>query len=164
MMRDHFSIKKDIKLIVADVDGTLTDGSIYMSEKGDAMKKFNAKDGLSFQYLKRQGYKTALLSASKHRQIVHDRARMLGVDLIYVGEQSKAEIIEQWCNELGISPRNVAYIGDDWNDIPPMKLVGFSCCPADADPQVKTVADQVLELKGGAGCFREMASRFFLDL
>ena len=157
-------LKKSIKFIIADVDGTLTDGGIYISEKGDAMKKFNAKDGSSFRYLMDQGYHVGIISASLHSQIVLERAKMFGVKLVYVGQNSKVNVMDQWCDDLGISPRQVAFIGDDINDIAVMKLVGFSCCPSDADPQVKSVADVTLDTAGGRGCFREMANRFFLDI
>ncbi len=153
----------EIRLVVADVDGTLTDGGIYMTEKGDHFKRFHARDGLGAKLLRRKGYLFALLSHSLAPQVVLDRAKMLGCDLVHVGREPKLETLRQWCQQLGIELRQVAYIGDDLNDLEAMRAVGFTACPADAIEAVRQEAHVVLRQGGGQAAFREWLDRYFLD-
>lgn len=152
----------EIQLLVLDVDGTLTDGGIYISEKGDEMKKFNTKDGMGIKKLMKTGVEVAFLSASISKKIVHYRAAMLGVRYCYAGNADKEEILNQWLDELDIGFENVAFIGDDINDAKVMQQVGLSACPSDALAEVKNIANIVLEKKGGQGCVREFIDRVFV--
>jgi YrbI family 3-deoxy-D-manno-octulosonate 8-phosphate phosphatase len=146
-----------IKLVVSDVDGTLTDGGIYIDSNGVQSKKFNAKDGIGFKLLQQQGIKTALLSASHNDTIVHARAKMLNIDLVYVGFENKLEILKGWAKELNIAPDQIAFIGDDINDLDCIKWCRYSACPADAHEEVQAYAQIVLDNMGGYGAFREFA-------
>ena len=149
---------KSVKLVLLDVDGTLTDGGMYFTENGDQIKKYNTKDGMAIKNNQRENLSFGIISHGHKLKMVKDRAELLGIEHIYVGQESKTVILDQWCGELGITPEEVAYIGDDINDIEIMSKVGVAVCPADAVNAVKKVADIILKKNGGAGCVRE-----FLD-
>ncbi|MEQ9439126.1 MAG: HAD-IIIA family hydrolase [Cyclobacteriaceae bacterium] len=150
-----------IRLIVLDVDGTLTDGGIYITEQGDEFKKFNAKDGMAMKRLIRKGLPVAFISASHSSRSVQRRAEMLGVEYCYVGQEPKTRILEGWMKTLGIHYQEILFMGDDINDLEVMQQVGISACPADASPTIRAMADIVLERNGGNACFRELVDRFF---
>jgi len=150
-----------IKLIVADVDGTLTDGGMYIGDSGEEFKKFNTKDGMGFKILIKQGYKVGVISASHSKKTVLKRAEILGMQYYYVGNENKTLVIEEWMKGMDIGYEAVAYIGDDINDLEIIEKAGFSACPADAVAIIKERVNIVLEKKGGEGCFREMVDRFF---
>ncbi|MGB3585490.1 MAG: HAD-IIIA family hydrolase [Tunicatimonas sp.] len=150
-----------IRLLVLDVDGTLTDGGIYITDKGDAFKKYNAKDGMAIKRLNRQGMPVAFISASHSAKNVEHRAQMLGVEYCYVGSEPKTQILEGWMKTLGIQYSEVLFMGDDINDREVMQKVGVSACPADASPAIREIADIVLERRGGDACFRELVDRYF---
>jgi len=152
----------NIKLIVLDVDGTLTDGGIYITESGEQFKKFNAKDGLGVQSAANRGYIVGIISHSKSNGMIHRRAEMMGVQKCYVGDVPKLEVLKTWCEELDLRLDEVAYLGDDLNDLEIIEAVGVSACPADAMPKVIEHCDVVLSKKGGEGCVREFLDRFFL--
>ncbi|MEM6843033.1 MAG: HAD hydrolase family protein [Bacteroidota bacterium] len=150
-----------IRLIVLDVDGTLTDGGIYVTEKGDSFKKYNAKDGMAISKLIRRGLPVAFISASLSTNTVTLRAKMLGVEYCYVGHAPKTQILEGWMKTLDIQYSEILFMGDDINDREVMQKVGISACPADASPAIREVADIVLERRGGDACFRELVDRYF---
>jgi len=152
---------ENIKLIVADVDGTLTDGGMYIGDSGEEFKKFNTKDGMGFKILIKQGYKVGVISASHSKKTVLKRAEILGMQYHYVGNENKTLVIEEWMREMKIGYEAVAYIGDDINDLDLIKKAGFTACPADAVEIVKERVDVVLQKKGGEGCFRELVDRYF---
>lgn len=152
----------DIKMLALDVDGVMTDGGMYYTEKGDELKKFNTKDGMALIKLAESGLTTALISSGINDHIIKERGKRLQVSYIYVGTWKKLEILEKWCSELKISLAQVAYIGDDINDLEVISAVGLSACPADAVYAVRMKADVVLEKKGGEACVREFAERFLL--
>ncbi len=153
-----------IKLLVLDVDGTLTDGGIYIDATGMQSKKFNVRDGMGITLLNERGVPTALLSHSRSVKILEERARMLRIDRVYSGKEPKLDVLERWLVELGISFEQVAYIGDDVNDMEILEKVGFSACPHDAHFSLIKVVDVVLQRKGGHGCVREFIDRFLLSL
>jgi 3-deoxy-D-manno-octulosonate 8-phosphate phosphatase (KDO 8-P phosphatase) len=150
-----------IKLIVLDVDGTLTDGGVYITEQGDEFKKYNTKDGMAIKRLLKKGKQVAFLSASSSQMTVRKRADMLGVKLCYVGKESKLKVLKQWLTELNLSYEQVLFMGDDLNDLDIMQSVGVSACPADAAPPVREAAQLVLTRKGGDACFRELVDLYF---
>lgn len=149
---------KNIKLVVLDVDGTMTDGGMYYTESGDQIKKFNAKDGLAIKRRAAEGLKFGIISHAFRSEAIAQRAKLLSIEKVYVGQEKKSEILNAWCTELGISLSQVAYIGDDINDIDVMEKVGFAACPADSVKEIKKIAHVVLSHKGGDACIRE-----FLD-
>lgn len=150
--------KPEIKMLLTDCDGCLTDGGMYYSEKGDELKKFNTRDGMGFGLLRKQGVITGIIT-SESVDLNRRRAEKLKLDILEAGCKDKAATIKKLCEQYGIVPENVCYIGDDINDIEAIKMVGFGCCPADAMPDVKAVADYVTVVKGGEGVIREVVSK-----
>lgn len=151
-------------LLALDIDGVLTDGGMYFTQNGDEFKKFNTKDGLAIIRLVQSGKQVAFISSGTNDNIIRNRAEFLGVQRVYVGTWKKREIIEKWCDELKISLAEVAYIGDDINDMEVIQTVGFSACPADAAYQVRQSVHIILESKGGQGAVREFIERFIMPL
>ena len=145
----------NIKFLVLDVDGVMTDGGMYYTESGDQFKKFNTKDGMAIKVAQNKGYHVAFLSSGSTEHIVQNRAKTLGVDRVYVGSRPKLQVLIEWCRELELSMENVAYVGDDINDLEVMDAVGFSGCPADAVEAVKLKANVILTRNGGNACIRE---------
>jgi 3-deoxy-D-manno-octulosonate 8-phosphate phosphatase (KDO 8-P phosphatase) len=152
------------KFLALDIDGVLTDAGMYYTESGDEFKKFNAKDGLAIKTLTAAGFQVGFVSSGINSTIIENRAALLGVQKIYVGTWKKAEIIEQWCKELNIGFENIAYIGDDTNDLPAIAKCGFTACPADAADAVKQQVDIILSLKGGDGCVREFVEKYIMEI
>ena len=150
-----------IKMIVLDVDGTLTDGGIYVLDCGEEMKRFHVKDGMAIARLRQRGYAFGLLSGSKSERAIRKRAKDLGIEHVYVGAGDKRTVLAGWLDQIGISSEEVLYMGDDLNDITIMEYCGVSACPADAATPVRAIADIVTERRGGDACFRELADRFF---
>jgi YrbI family 3-deoxy-D-manno-octulosonate 8-phosphate phosphatase len=155
---------KNIKLLVLDVDGTLTDGGVYITEKGDEFKKFNTKDGLAIRYLTKNNFQIGIISASISKEIVKYRANMLGIQHLYIGEKNKLEILTEWIKKLNINFENVAYVGDDVNDLSVIQKVGLSACPADAVDAVKKQCHIVLQRNGGDACVREFIEKEIADI
>ncbi|MEN9521756.1 MAG: hypothetical protein RL065_133 [Bacteroidota bacterium] len=155
---------KNIKLLVLDVDGTLTDGGVYITEKGDEFKKFNTKDGLAIRYLTKNNFQVGIISASISKEIVKYRANMLGIQHLYIGEKNKLEILTEWLKKLNINFENVAYVGDDVNDLSVIQKVGLSACPADAVNAVKKQCHIILQRNGGDACVREFIEKEIADI
>ncbi len=155
------NIKEEIKFIAIDVDGTLTDGGVYITENGDEFKKFNTKDGIAIKRLIKKGFQIGIISASISKKIVFRRAEMLGVKHCYVGNEDKTKVLNNWLENYGWNFSQAAFLGDDINDYKIMKKVGLAVCPADAVYKIKEISDVVLENKGGHACLREFADRFF---
>lgn len=149
--------KKDLpKLILLDVDGTLSDGGMYYTENGDQMKKFNVKDGfIIYRLVKRQNVRFGLISSGSTGNIMRKRAETLGIQHLYFGTRPKVDVIEEWLAELAIGWQDLAYVGDDLNDLEVIKKAGISACPADATLRVRQHADVILRRDGGRGCVRE---------
>lgn len=149
--------KKQIKLFLCDVDGTLTDGGMYYSETGDELKKFNTRDGMGFQLLREAGIKTGIIT-SENTKIVENRAKKLKMDFLRQSKRDGGKVASavEICDELGITLDEVAYIGDDVNCFELLSCVGFKACPADAVKKVKDIDGiRIMSLKGGQGCVRE---------
>lgn len=144
-----------IKLFTTDVDGTMTDACMYYAENGIELKKFNFRDGMGFKLLRDAGIKTAIIT-SENTPIVKKRADKLKVDYLSMGNWTKLDFVKSICKELKISLDEVAYIGDDINDIELLTAVKYKACPSDAVKKVKSIKDIiVLENKGGDGAVRE---------
>lgn len=154
---------KNIKLLILDVDGTMTDGGIYIDEEGRQSKKYNAKDGYGIMMAGKQGIEVGIISHSKSAPMVVKRAAMIGIRNCYVGPEPKAQILKQWCEENGWDKNEVAFIGDDLNDLDIMEEVGFTACPSDAVEKIKNYVDLVLTKKGGEGCIREFIDQYLLS-
>jgi len=144
-----------IELLVFDVDGCLTDGSITYSENGDEIKSFSVKDGLAISTWIRMGKKAAIITGRRSK-IVERRAKELGLNYLFQGVHNKDEVLEGIRKELGIKYENIAAIGDDLNDSKMLSSVGKSFTPADGSEYIKNICDVVLYTDGGKGAVREM--------
>ena len=144
---------------VCDVDGTLTDGRIFMTGAGDPLRAFSTRDGLGVQLLQSASVRVAWLTATTRGGSTQQRARMLGIpdDHVDVGTGDKGPRFTSLCQAIGLAPERVVYIGDDLNDLPAMHRAGLAACPADAHPTVREAVDIVLRTPGGHGAFRELA-------
>lgn len=147
---------KDIRLVIFDIDGVMTDAGMYYTEAGDEFKKFNAKDGMAVRRLKQRGVHTGIISHGFNSNLIRRRAERLHISHIEVSQVPKKETLQHWCKELNIQPSQVCFIGDDLNDEDIINAVGFSACPADAVDEVKEMVHVVLQKKGGEGCVREL--------
>ena len=146
---------KAIKILATDVDGTLTDGGMYYTTKGDVMKKFHARDGMGVNLLKRRNIPTVLITKEMN-SINKKWAKNMNIKKVYEGIQEKEKLVKTLCNQFKIKTEEICYIGDDVNDIELMKNVGLSACPADANYIVKKESDIILKIQGGKGALREM--------
>jgi YrbI family 3-deoxy-D-manno-octulosonate 8-phosphate phosphatase len=148
---------KQIKLVLTDNDGVLTDTGVYYSDQGEMLKRFSIRDGMGVERLRNlanieTGIITGELSGS-----VKKRADKLNIKELFLGVKDKHLLLGGMLKRKNFSPENIAYIGDDVNDIDLIKLVGFSASPSDAMLDVRNIVDYVCEEKGGHGAFREFA-------
>ena len=144
-----------IKLFATDVDGTMTDAGMYYTEDGIELKKFNFRDGMGFKLLREAGIKTAIIT-SETSAMVKKRADKLKVDYLSMGSWEKLDFVKNICKDLDITLDEVAYVGDDINDIELLQSVKYKACPNDAVKKVKEIEDIIiLENKGGEGAVRE---------
>jgi 3-deoxy-D-manno-octulosonate 8-phosphate phosphatase (KDO 8-P phosphatase) len=151
------------KLVVTDVDGVLTDGGIYYSERGEAMKRFSVRDGMGVERLRNDGVETAIMTR-ENSPIVARRADKLGLRLVYLGVHDKEGMLPRLLadgdNGAGLDVSQLAYIGDDVNDLGIMEAIaarGLVAAPADAMPEVLRGAHLACARAGGAGAFRDFA-------
>ena len=151
-----------IKLFVTDADGVLTDGTMYYTESGDEFKKFNTRDGGGLMLLQFAGIKTAIVT-SEETKMVENRAKKLQVDALIQGSKNKLQALSQLLNQFSLQNEEVAYIGDDINDIPIIREVGFSIAVADATREIIKIADYIIQAPGGKGAVRE-AAELILDV
>ena len=143
-----------IKLLALDVDGVLTDGSIYISPAGEVFKGFNAKDCMGISCALRSGLQIAVITG-RQSPIVERRCEELGITLLQQGVKDKRLALEQMAQKLGLVREEIAYMGDDLNDIPAFKASGLNLVPADAAIEVMAVADIITKASGGRGAVRE---------
>ncbi|MFR8584501.1 MAG: KdsC family phosphatase [Thomasclavelia ramosa] len=143
-----------IKLLIMDVDGTLTDGKIYMSNNGEIMKAFSIKDGYMISHLKDYEIIPVILTG-RTSKIVQNRAEELQIHQIYQGISNKADFLTKIMEDNKVCKENVAYIGDDDNDIECMKKCGLVGCPKDASIGVISIADFISPNRGGNGAVRD---------
>lgn len=152
-----------IKIFLTDCDGCLTDGGMYYSEKGDELKKFNTKDGMGLSLLRQQGIVTGIITG-EDVEIVRRRATKLKMDEVHCGIQNKLEKVKEICAKYGCTLDNVAYVGDDINDVEVLQAVGLACSVANAVPKAKNVADYVTQKCGGDGAIREIINEFWVNI
>ncbi|HKW86617.1 MAG TPA: HAD-IIIA family hydrolase [Nitrospiraceae bacterium] len=147
---------KHIRLFATDVDGVLTDAGMYYSESGDELKKFNTRDGMGIKLLQRAGLITALITMEETKLVIR-RAEKLAIPEVHQGARDKLAVLRDLAAKHGLTLQEVAYIGDDVNDLEALKAVGFSAAPADAMPPVLRAVDYVCRKQGGEGAVREVA-------
>ncbi len=146
-----------IKLLLTDCDGVLTDGGVYYGESGEDLKKFNIRDGMAVERLRNlAGIETGIITGELSPSVMK-RAEKLKITELHLGAKDKPAILKEILSRLNLEPQEVAYIGDDSNDLEIMKLVGFTAAPADALSFVKEAVHFVCQAKGGEGAFREFA-------
>ncbi|MBN2455109.1 MAG: HAD hydrolase family protein [Sedimentisphaerales bacterium] len=145
---------ENIQMLILDVDGVLTDGTIIVNADGTESKSFSALDGHGIRLWKRSGLKVAFLSGRKSEPTVH-RARQLEVDYVLEDCHDKLKTLKNLLEKLSLAPEEIAYIGDDWPDLPVIKYVGFGVATANAAEEVKQHADYITTSKGGNGAIRE---------
>ena len=144
------------KLLVMDVDGTLTDGKIYMGENGELFKTFDVKDGYAIRHmLPQMGIKSAIITGRKS-DIVRKRAEELNIDYLYQGVTNKISCLLNMVEKMDIELEDVIYIGDDVNDLDCIDAVGFSACPRNAMNAVKKRVTVVIDECGGNGAVRKL--------
>ena len=155
-MFDKEELRK-IKYLIIDVDGTMTDAGIYYDELGNELKKFCTKDAVGYMAAHKAGIKLVVLTG---RECQATTRRMQEMKFDYIGQkiQDKATYLKVFMSQNHLTRDEVGYIGDDLNDLPPMKLCRFVGCPADACNEVKALANYVSEIRGGYGAVRDIIS------
>lgn len=162
----------NIKLFAMDVDGTLTDGNIYMGNDGEMFKAFHVKDGLGIKLLKNYGIIPAIITG-RNSKIVENRCKELSLTEVHQGVKNKAEKLQELMEKYGLTPEQVAYIGDDMNDLSAIRTAGITFAPADCAESLKPFVDIILSRPSGQAPLREAVDmilkerydfREFLDL
>ena len=153
----------NIKLFITDIDGVWTDGGMYYDDSLDIeLKKFNTSDSAGVLFLKLAGIKTAIITGEKTRS-VQRRYLKLKMDELFMGVKDKVSSADFIRQKYGLQWDEIAFIGDDINDILLLRKVGLSACPSSAEDYIKTEVDWVLEKKGGEGVFREFVQRYLQE-
>ena len=150
--------KNNIKLVATDIDGVWTDAKMHYTENGDLMKSFSTYDGMAVQLLREKNIETVIIT-SENSNIVLQRAKKLNIKNVTIGEKNKLERMKKICTDKNINLNEVAYIGDDINDIEVLKEVGFSALTSNSPIKKQIKVDYITKRKGGDGAFRE-----FVDL
>jgi 3-deoxy-D-manno-octulosonate 8-phosphate phosphatase (KDO 8-P phosphatase) len=151
----------NIRLLVLDVDGVLTDGGLYYFGDGRVAKRFNVQDGLGIKMAQSAGLVVAVITGLDS-EAVAERVRGLGIEDYRAGFTHKLDVMQGLLEKYALKPEQAAFLGDDWVDLAPLNLVGLPMAVANAQPEVKAVAKYVTTATGGHGAVRE-AVRFILD-
>lgn len=146
---------KKIKMLVFDVDGVMTDGSVTYDENGVEYKTFNVKDGQGLVRMRHLGFVTAIITARNNGTVEH-RAKNLNITELYQGQRYKLPALEELREKYNLSYDEISYMGDDLPDICCLEKVGLACCPKDAVDEVKKIAHFKSSKKGGRGAVREL--------
>lgn len=150
-----------IKLVLTDVDGVLTDGGMYYTKDGDIMKRFFVRDGMGVNLLKKQGIPTIIIT--KEKNIVTKKwSDNMNIEKLYQGIIKKEDILEEVCEDYGLQTEEIAYIGDDINDLELLKRVGLSVAPSDASDDAIKLSNYTSKHSSGNGAFRELADLILL--
>ena len=159
---DVWQRAQKIKLLICDVDGVFSDGRIYLSNSGEELKAFHTRDGYGVRSLLTSGFNLAVITG-RQSKIVENRMTALGVTHIYQGVDNKFEPYEALLALYGVTPEEVACIGDDIVDLPVMNVVGLAVSVADGHPYVRQHAHFVTTLNGGHGALRELTDLLLLS-
>lgn len=149
------SALNELTHLIVDVDGTLTDGSIYYDDHGNEVKKFNTRDGAGFLTARAAGFRVLVLTG-RECPAVERRMREFQVDVLEQRVKDKALWLAAWQREHGMGAANFAFVGDELNDLAAMRLCAFRACPADACPEVRREAHYISPVPGGAGVLRDV--------
>lgn len=154
-MKDILEKAKQIELVIFDVDGVMTDGSLFMGDNGEEYKAFNSQDGHGMRMLQEGGVRVAIITG-RSSQVVEHRMKDLGVSLVYQGYRDKRPAFTALLEKVGLRPDQVAYVGDDVVDLPIMSQVGLAIAVQDAHPYVRQHAHWVTSRNGGHGAVRDV--------
>ncbi len=150
------------KLVITDIDGVWTDGGMYYTADGDVMKRFCVKDGWGVAFFRQLNIPVAIMTG-EDTPIVQKRADKLKIEYCFLGVKDKLTLAQELCLKLGITLQEVAFIGDDINDLGLLREVGFSASPANTPGYIKRIVKYVTNTKGGEGAFREFAEKILQD-
>lgn len=148
-----------IKLFITDIDGVWTDGGMYYTENGDEFKKFNTSDSAGVLFLSNNDIKIAIITG-EDTEIVRNRAKKLKIEDVYLGVKNKVKIAKKIMDKYNVNWDEIAYIGDDINDLNLLKKVGLSACPQQAKSYIKKEVNYICKLEGGMGAFREFVEYY----
>jgi YrbI family 3-deoxy-D-manno-octulosonate 8-phosphate phosphatase len=146
---------RKVRLLCVDVDGVLTDAGMYYGPDGEVLKKFNTRDGMGLARVREAGVAVAIISG-EDSAIVHARAAKLKIDDVFCGASNKRVAIDELCTRHGLELDEVAFIGDDLNDLSVLECVGLACAVSDAAEPVQAIAHYVTQRRGGDGAVREV--------
>ena len=149
----------NIKLFITDIDGVWTDAGMYYDNKDNELKKFNTRDAIGVFFLKLLGIETIIISSEK-TNIVKRRAKKLSINQCYLGVNNKLDFSYNLCKKNNIKISEIAFIGDEINDLNLLEKVGLSACPSDAASYIKTKVDWIMTKKGGDGVYREFVIKY----
>jgi 3-deoxy-D-manno-octulosonate 8-phosphate phosphatase (KDO 8-P phosphatase) len=155
MEKNYKEYLQYITTFIFDVDGVLTDGTVTITTLGEMLRKMNIKDGYALKTAVDKGYNVCIISGGSNEG-VRKRLRGLGITDIYLGAHNKIEQLEEYLDIYNINAEHVLYMGDDIPDLPVMQLVGLSCCPQDAAPEIKAISKYISHKNGGKGAVRDV--------
>ncbi|MDR6845749.1 HAD-IIIA family hydrolase [Flavobacterium granuli] len=155
MAKSYKEIMNDITTFVFDVDGVLTDGSVFVTNEGEMLRTMNIRDGYAMKAAIESGYHVCIISGGSNEG-VRVRLRNLGITDIHLGSPDKVETFKEYTDVYSINPEQVLYMGDDIPDYHVMKLVGLPSCPQDASPEIKNISKYISHIKGGKGAVRDV--------
>ena len=155
MAKSYKEIMNEINTFVFDVDGVLTDGSVFVTNKGKILRTMNIRDGYAMKAAVESGYNVCIISGGSNEG-VRVRLRNLGITDIHLGISDKVETFKEYTELYGIKPEQVLYMGDDIPDYHVMKLTGLPTCPQDASPEIKVISKYISHKNGGKGAVREV--------
>ena len=145
----------NITTLIFDVDGVLTNGMVTIMPDGELVRHMNIKDGYALKTAVDKGFNVCIISGGRNEG-VRTRLANLGIKDIYLGAHNKIKQYNELVEKYNLEPENVLYMGDDIPDYPVMKLVGLSCCPNDAAPEIQRISKYISDKKGGEGCVRDI--------
>lgn len=160
LMKKNIHLKEKlekIKLVLTDNDGVLTDTGVYYSAKGEELKRFSIRDGMGIERLRKYANVETIIITGEESGAVRSRAEKLKMKEYYLGAKKKEEVLLEILKKHNLTVDEIAFVGDDSNDVEIMKLVGFKATPSDGMNFIKEIADYICENKGGNGAFREVA-------
>jgi 3-deoxy-D-manno-octulosonate 8-phosphate phosphatase (KDO 8-P phosphatase) len=155
MARSYKEIMNDITTFIFDVDGVLTDGSVFVTNEGEMLRTMNIRDGFALKAAVESGYNVCIISGGSNEG-VRVRLRNLGITDIHLGSPDKVKTYQEYIELYNISPEQVVYMGDDIPDYHVMQLVGLPTCPQDASPEIKAISKYISHKNGGKGAAREV--------
>lgn len=155
MAKSYKEIMNDITTFIFDVDGVLTDSSVFVTDEGAILRTMNIRDGYAMKAAVESGYNVCIISGGSNEG-VRIRLRNLGITDVYLGTPNKVETFDEYTDVYNINPEHVLYMGDDIPDYHVMKLVGLPACPQDASPEIKLISKYISHINGGKGAARDV--------